>query len=498
MTDVKQFDGLPFFINSGTRVSEDNLPDVQAAIERRTRGSREWLTRFTKGCEIRKSINSDEAGAVQNINMMYAYNAYFKFLHQSLLSLRDSFRLSTNNYRVDVERPTQVLKSYLEALQEQNDLLVNDAITYGCAAILLDINLNTDEPQPQIMVNRVKSAKIIYDFEQPGPGLFTIRITPEIAYKFTFLSSYNRQLLFNRATADNDRATEIRVYVGELVVGDKLDNYVALIFQRRVIYAERKRDLTVLRAVSVNDKNDDFSPIYTPLKASELSQDMYKLIFDYNDKMANPIRTGQWNLDSNAWEEAKRTKYLKLSPVGSTQLGQLLPGQLDINGLIGIQGNLQALSQQAAGLNDYTKGESSGSVRTAAEAMMLADSASGILNIFSNKIKQKLIIPVLADILEILKVALQGVTDIFDESLFVDMDIAKDQQEGQMLLSLINMPMFGAVVQSLQGVQAVQLFRWILEKLHITGTESVFDSIIENTIVQNQNNNTQNKNGVQK
>lgn len=90
----------------------------------------------------------------------------------------------------------------------------------------------------------------------------------------------------------------------------------------------------------------------------------------------------------------------------------------------------------------------------------------------------------MADILEILKVAMQGVTDIFDESLFVDMDIAKDQQEGQMLLSLINMPMFGAVVQSLQGVQAVQLFRWILEKLHITGTESVFDSIIENTIVQ--------------
>ena len=74
------------------------------------------------------------------------------------------------------------------------------------------------------------------------------------------------------------------------------------------------------------------------------------------------------------------------------------------------------------------------------------------------------------------------------------MDIAKDQQEGQMLLSLINMPMFGAVIQSLQGVQAVQLFRWILEKLHITGTESVFDSIIENTVVQQQ----QQNNGVQK
>lgn len=493
MTDVKQFDGLPFFIGSGSRVSEEKLPDVQAAIERRTRGSQEWLTRFSKGLEIKKSIKSDESGAVQNINMMYAYNAYFKFLHQSLLSLRDSFRLSSNNYQVDIERPTQVMKSYLDALQEQNDLLVDDAITYGCAAILLDINLNTEEPQPQIMVNRVKAAKIIYDFEQPGPGLFTIRITPEIAHKFTFLSDYNRQLLFNRATANNDQATEIRVYIGELVVGNKLDNYVAIIFQRRVIYAERGRDLTALRAISINSKNDDFSPIYTSLKASQLTQDVYKLIYNYNDEMVNPIRTGQWNLDSNTWEEAKRTRYLKLSPVGSSQLGQLLPGQLDINGLMQLQGNLQTLSQQAAGLNDYTKGESSGSVRTAAEAMMLADSASGILNIFSNKIKQQLIIPVLADILEILKVALQGITDIFDESLTIDMDIAKDQQESQLLMSLINMPMFGAVVQSLQDVQSIQLFRWILEKLHISGTESVFDSIIENTI-----NTQQQQNGVQK
>jgi len=492
MTEVKQFDGLPFFINSGTRVSEEKFPEIQAAIERRTRGSREWLTRYSKGVEIRKSIKSDESGAVQNINMMYAYNAYFRFLHQSLLSLRDSFRLSSNNYQVDIERPTKVLKSYLEALQEQNDLLVDDAITFGCASILLDINLDTDEPQPQILVNRVKSAKLIYDFEQPGPGLFTIRITPEIAHKLTFLSDYNRLVLFNRSTADNDRATEIRVYVGELVVNGKLDNYVALIFQRRVIYAERNRNLTVLRAVSINSRNDDFSPIYTALKSSSLTQDVYKLIYSYNDEMVNPIRTGQWNLDTNTWEEAKRTRYLKLSPVGSSQLGQLLPGQLDINGLVQIQNQLQTLSQQAAGLNDYTKGESNGSVRTAAEAMMLADSANGILNIFSNKIKQQLIIPILADILEILKVSLKGFTDIFDESLTVDMDIAKDQQEGNMLISLINMPMFGAVVQSLQGVQAVQLFRWILEKLHISGTESVFDSIIENTIVQQQ------QNGVQK
>ena len=34
MTEVKQFDGLPFFINSGTRVSEEKFPEIQAAIER--------------------------------------------------------------------------------------------------------------------------------------------------------------------------------------------------------------------------------------------------------------------------------------------------------------------------------------------------------------------------------------------------------------------------------------------------------------------------------
>ena len=118
--------------------------------------------------------------------------------------------------------------------------------------------------------------------------------------------------------------------------------------------------------------------------------------------------------------------------------------------------------------------------------MMLADSASGILNIMSNKIKQQLIIPCLADILEILKIALEGQTDIFDASLYVDTDIAKDQQEANLLLSLINMPMFGAVIQGLQGPQALQLFRWILEKLHISGTSSVFDSLITNA-VSNEN-----------
>ena len=480
------FEGLPFFIGTGIRVDENNLPAVQNAIGARTRDIQEWRTRYAKGKEIRNAIKNSDSGAVKNVNMMYAYNAYFKYLHQSLFSLRDSFRVSTTDYKVDVERPTEILKGYLEALQNQNDLLTDDAITFGCASILLDINLDTESPEPEILINRVKAAKIIYDFEQPGSGVFTLRITPEIAYKMTFLPEWRRDQVYNRAISSAERVSELRVFVGELVVNKKLDTYIALIYNKQVIYAERDRTLTVLRAVSVNDRNDDFSPIYTVLRASDISQDVYKLIFDYNNENANPIRTGNWNFDANAWEEAKRTRFLKTSPVGNIQLNPLLPGTLDVNGLVAIQEGISQLAQQATGLNEYTKGESGGSVRTAAEAMMLADSASGILNIFANKIKQQLILPVLSDILEILKVALEGYSDIFDQSLFIDTDVAKDQQEGNLLLSLINMPMFGAVIQGLESAQALQLFRWILEKLHITGTSSVFDTLM-NSMQQQQN-----------
>ena len=485
------FDGLPFFIGTGTKVSEEELPEVQNAIGRRTRDAKEWFTRYHKGIEVTQAMNDDESGAIKNVALTFAYNAYFKFLHQSILSLKDSFRLVSNNYQVDIERPTTVMKSYLDALQEQNELLVDDAVKYGCASILLDINLDTDTPEPEIQINRVQSAKIIYDYEQPGPGIFTIRVTPELAHKYTFLSDYNRMSLFNRAVASAESVAQIRVYVGELVVNDKLDNYVAIIFQKRVIYAEKDRDLTTLRSVSLRNKNDDCSPIYTILKSASISQDVYKLIFDYNDEMANPIRTGTWNFDAQAWEEAKRTRYLKISPIGNPQnLQPLLPGQLDITGLMSIQDGLQSLSQQATGLNDYTKGESSGSVRTASEAMMLSDSASGILNLFASNIKQKLILPALSDILEILKLSLDGYTDIFDESLQIDTEIAKDQQEANLLMSLINMPMFGAVIQGLQGPEALQLFRWILEKLHITGTASVFTDLIQNAETNINNNNT--------
>lgn len=477
---VEQFDGLPFYIGTGKKVEGRNRELVQSALYKRTRGISEWYNRYNKGCEVKRAMESNEAGAVQNVNMMFAYNAYFKFLHQSLYSLRDSFRVSSNNFDVDVERPTTILKSYLEALQAQNDLLTDDAILYGCAAILLDVNLDSEDVQPGILINRVKAAKIIYDFEQPNNGLFTIRVTPEMAYKMTFLDDADRQELVNYASNNAESVAEIRVFVGELVVNNKLDNYVAIVFKRRVIYAESDRTLTSLRAVSISDKNSDVSPIYTVLKASELSRDVYKLIFDYNEENVNPIRTGAWNLDSKAWDEAKRTRYLKLSPVGTSQMGALTPGQLDINGLVNIQGQIQTLSQQAAGLNEYTKGESGGSVRTAAEAMMLSESASGILNILANKIKQQLILPILADILEILKVTMQDVSDIFDDSLFVDTDIAKDQQEANLLMSLINMPMFGAVIQGLPGEQALGLFRWILEKLHITGTASIFDVLSDN------------------
>ena len=174
------YDGLPFFIGSGTKVSENKLPDVQNAVGRRTRDVSEWRNRYYKGLEIRKSIHDREAGAVQNVNMMYAYNA---------------------DYTVDVERPTTVLKSYLDALQNQNDLLADDAITFGCAALLLDVDLDNGQPQPGIMLNRVRSSKIIYDFEQPGSGIFTIRVTPELAFKYKFLSEHNRMNIFNRAKA---------------------------------------------------------------------------------------------------------------------------------------------------------------------------------------------------------------------------------------------------------------------------------------------------------
>lgn len=485
---VKTYDGLPFFIGTGQRISENKFAGVQSALYARLRNTQEWVTRYIKGVEVRKAKDDKEQGAIKNVNITYAYNAYFKFLHQSLLSLKDTFRVTSTDYTVDKERPREILRTYLESLQSQNDLLIDDAILYGCASIVMDVNLNTENGLPDILVNRVKSAKIIYDYEQPGSGVYTIRITPEIAYKFDFLSDYNRLDLFNYAIADAGRVSEIRVFTGELVVDGKLDNYVIIIFKRRVIYAEKGRDLTILHSVSINDKNNDCSPIYPVLKATELTKDVYKLVFDYNDKVVNPIRAGNWSFDSTVWETAKQTGYLELPATFVGQLQTLLPGELDIGGLVGIQQNTQVLSQQATGLNEYTLGESGGSVRTFGEAMMLADSASGILNILSNKLKQQLILPILQDILEILKVTTQGQTDLFHDSLSVDTDIAKDQQEVNMLLSLINMPMFGAVIQGLQPMQAIMLFRWILEKLHITGTQSVFDSIIDNTL-----NNTSNK-----
>lgn len=485
---VKTYDGLPFFIGTGQRISENKFAGVQSALYARLRNTQEWVTRYIKGVEVRKAKDDKEQGAIKNVNITYAYNAYFKFLHQSLLSLKDTFRVTSTDYTVDKERPREILRTYLESLQSQNDLLIDDAILYGCASIVMDVNLNTENGLPDILVNRVKSAKIIYDYEQPGSGVYTIRITPEIAYKFDFLSDYNRLDLFNYAIADAERVSEIRVFTGELVVDGKLDNYVIIIFKRRVIYAEKGRDLTILHSVSINDKNNDCSPIYPVLKATELTKDVYKLVFDYNDKVVNPIRAGNWSFDSTVWETAKQTGYLELPATFVGQLQTLLPGELDIGGLVGIQQNTQVLSQQATGLNEYTLGESGGSVRTFGEAMMLADSASGILNILSNKLKQQLILPILQDILEILKVTTQGQTDLFHDSLSVDTDIAKDQQEVNMLLSLINMPMFGAVIQGLQPMQAIMLFRWILEKLHITGTQSVFDSIIDNTL-----NNTSNK-----
>lgn len=486
---VKTYDGLPFFIGTGQRIPESKFANVQSALYARLRNVSEWYTRYHKGQQVKDAKDNTTAGAIKNVNITYAYNAYFKFLHQSLLSLKDTFRVTSTEFQVDTERPRKILRTYLESLQVQNDLLIDDAILYGCASIVMDVNLNTESGLPDILVNRVKSAKIVYDYEQPGSGFYTIRITPEIAHKFDFLSEYNRLDLFNYALSDAEKVSEIRVFTGELVVDNKLDNYVIIVFKRRVIYAEKGRDLTILHSVSLNDKNSDCSPIYPVLKATELTKDVYKLVFDYNDKVVNPIRAGNWSFDSTVWETAKQTGYLELPATFVGQLQTLLPGQLDVGGLVGIQQSTQVLSQQATGLNDYTLGESGGSVRTFGEAMMLADSASGILNILSNKLKQQLLLPILQDILEILKVTTQGQTDLFHDSLSVDTDIAKDQQEVNTLLSLINMPMFGAVIQGLEPMQAILLFKWILEKLHITGTSSVFDTLINNTLNNSNGNN---------
>lgn len=492
MTDVKQFDGLPFFIASGTKVQTDKLPKVQSALYARLRNVNIWFDRYQKGRQIQTAMKNEESGAVQNINMMYAYNAYQKFLNQSLLSLKDAFRVSTTNYQDDVERPTTILKGYLETLQLENNLIADDAILYGCASLLLDVNL--DEETPQILLNRVRSEKIIFDYEQPGSGVFSIRVTPELAWKYTFLEDKYRQYLYNIAISSAQNVAELRVYVGDLVVDNKLDSYLVIVFKKNVIYAEKNRTLTVLRSVSLYDKNTDFSPIYTVMKASELSRENYKLLFDYNDQIVNPIRVGSSTISAQAWQEARRTKYLKLT-TPQADLTNLLPGELDVNGLTAIITNIQELSQQAAGLNDYTLGEATGSVRTYGEAMMLADSASGIMNILASKLKQRLIIPALQDILEILKVSTAGISDIFPDSLYIDADIVKDQQEGSMLLNLINMPMFGAIIQGMPPVQALQLVRWIFEKLHIAGTSSVFDTLIEQTVDQtNTNTNNQTNN----
>lgn len=60
--------------------------------------------------------------------------------------------------------------------------------------------------------------------------------------------------LFNHATADAEAVAEIRVFIGDLVVNNKLDNYLIIVFRRQVIYAEKGRDLTTIRSISINDK----------------------------------------------------------------------------------------------------------------------------------------------------------------------------------------------------------------------------------------------------
>lgn len=483
MTKTREYDGLPFFIKTGKTVSENDRSKVRDAIARRIKNASIWADRTRKGRQIIKAMKCDQNGAVQNINMIYAYNGYQKFLTQSLLSLKDVFRVSTNDYKVDVERPKTILKSYLDALQYDNSLIANDAILYGCASVLSDVDLT--ERDIKIRLNRVMSDSLFYDYEQPGVCLFNIRLTPEMAFKLDFLDEQDRMRLYNRAISSAESVVYIRVFVGELVVNNEVDNFLAIIYNREVLYAERDRVFTNVRSVSIYDSNSDFSPIYTVLKASEISQDNYRMVWDYNKELANPIRTGPFDIDAERWEIAKNiTRYYKVPNIGS-EMKTLLPGEIDVNGLVTIQNNIQQLAQQAAGLNDYTLGVDTGSVRTYGEAMMLADSASGIMNILANKLKQKLILPILDDILEVLKIYTKNTSDIFNESLYIDTDIIKDQQESNTLVSLINMPMFGGVIQGLDSMQALLLMRWILEKLHISGTSSIFDTLINNSVQGN-------------
>ena len=155
MTNTKQYEGIPFFINSGTKVSDDKLPRVQSAVYARFRTIDVWMERYKKGQEVEKAIKDKQEGVVKNVNLMYAYNAYQSFLQQSLLSLRDSFRLFTDDFHVDIDRPTEILKSYLDAINTQNDLLIDDAILYGCSAILLDVDFDNNG-DPMILCNRVR------------------------------------------------------------------------------------------------------------------------------------------------------------------------------------------------------------------------------------------------------------------------------------------------------------------------------------------------------
>ena len=79
-----QYEGLPFFIHTGKSVSKKDLGAVESSIYARLRNTDIWRERYYKGCEVLKAIKDRGNGAVQNINMLYAYNAYQKYLTQHL------------------------------------------------------------------------------------------------------------------------------------------------------------------------------------------------------------------------------------------------------------------------------------------------------------------------------------------------------------------------------------------------------------------------------
>lgn len=487
---INLYEGIPLFIGTGTKIDKKDYPKITSAVIERLRFMPLWRSRNEKGIELLKAMQDEEEGSIKNIQLTRAFNAYKAFLKQSFASVEQSFRVTTDKTTTDVERPQKILGGYLKAINQDIGKITNDLITYGSCGILLDVAIEKEE-LPSILVNRIPQGKICYDFENKGACVFSVYLTPEELFKLDFIDQNLRNNVYgtslrarlNTRSSENSetyKAIELRCFVGELVVNSKLDSYIAFIANGQVIYAERKRELTVARCESFNEKNTDFSPIFSVLKSAQFSQDTFKIIMDFIDETANPVITTSSERDAQAIAQAKRTKLLKLSQTALSQLGKLPEGQLDITSLTGLQQYIENLSRDSVGLNDYTLGNTQGTVRTLGEAMMLADSATGVLNEVADCFKVKVLLPVLKDILEILKEITKELFDIFPSELDIDLDLVKDSREAQIILQLTSSPMFSALINNLKPEQTIMFIRWMFQKMHIAGTSDLFDQVLNN------------------